>query len=740
MSSLARRHGTTIALVVLAAIAGVVVLVGDRGAVTTTERATRKRNLITSFHDDDVREVKLTSFGKTARVERGAIDDAGQRPWKVEIDGATWPAEEVVVDQMLAALRDGVVDRWLGAGAESPGDARATIALQMASRRWLVTLRGPALTPKGAVYVEVQGDGDTRTGVITAQLAAALLTEPASFRQKALANVTAADVSAISLDGEGGPRRLVKAPWPAPRGGAFRFDGSTPEGHARVASASLDKLWDAIGKLSAEAFLADAEADKALDRKVALTLDTRSMGRVTIDVGGACPGHDDDLVAIRRGDRGARVSACVPRGALEGLTQPAPDLVDRRLVGARAEEVIDLKLASGPTTVAMARAGTGWHQQSPIDRAVDAATGKAFLERVTEASATKLIGGDPKSLGLDPPRATVRVVSLAASATADGGDAERVELIEIGADHGGVTYARRVEDGALAELDAAALASLLPSDVALRPRKIYAEPFARVRSIRVLSAARSQRMDRVADGSWIFAEPRGTGLKPDMSLVADVGDALANLTADRWIGAALPEHGLDRPRLVVEADLDAADAGPARSIKVSLGAPAGAGGSFARAGDDPTVFVVSRRIDDSAERWLVDRTALVTETSRLRRVTIDAPGAKPLVLEATGGALHVRGASADPIANARAAAIREALGDLVAEGAASLGKPEPQQGLDKPALEVSLEVDDQKVHLRFGAGDAWKGTRVVYARRDGVDATFAVAQARVRPLLEAVGR
>lgn len=739
MSPTLRRHGTNIALVALVGIVGAYVLVADRGSVTTTERATRKKNLLASFHDDDVGELKVTAFGGSARVFRGALDDAGQRPWKVEIDGATWPAEEANVDRILAALRDGVVDRWLGAGAESPGDARATLALTMGNRRWLVTLRGPAPTPKGAIYVEVQGDGETRTGVITAQLAAVLLAEPASFRQRTLVSAAAGDVTAIAIEGEGGTKRLVKSPWPAPRGGSFRFDGSTPEGSVRVAAGALDEIWDAIGKISADAFLPDAEADKALDRKIALAITTKSAGRTTIDLGGACPGHADDVVAVRRDQRGARISACVPRAALETLSKPVADLVDRRLVGARVEEVIDLKLASGGATIAMARSGSQWHQQSPVDRVIDTDVGKDFVEHLCDAAATKLVSGDPKALGLDPPRATLRVVSLAAEAGADAGDAERTELIEIGAEQSGVVHVRRVEDGAIAEVPAEVAEGLLPSDVALRSHKIYGASFANFRALRVTSPVRAQKIERGADGSWAFVEPKAAGIVPDATLLGDLGDALGGLTADRWIGAARPEHGLGSPRLTVEADLDG-DAG-ARTLRVQLGAPAGGSGStsFARAGDDPAVFVATRRIEEAADRWLVDRTALVTEVSRVRRVTLTAPGAKKTVIEASGGAFHVAGAPADPVANTRAAAVREALADLVAEAATTVGKPPPHEGLDKPALEVAIEMEKSTVTLRFGAGDTWKGTTIYYARRSGVDATFAVAQAKVRPLIEAAG-
>jgi hypothetical protein len=737
MSAL-RRHGTTLALVALAAAAGVALFV-DRGSVTTTERATRSRNLLVSFHEDDVDAFKVTAQGQAARVFRGPADAVGQRPWQVEIDGATWPAEEPVVDQYLAALKDGVVARWLHGAAEDAGEARTLIAVEMGSRRALVTLRGPAPTPPGSVYAEVQAGAEPVTGVISAQLAAVLAAAPASFRQKALVTWGPAEVMALSLDGEGGPRHLVRSPWLAPRGGSFRFDRSTPEGDVRASAAALERVWDAVGKLTAERFLSPAEADQAGPRQVTLTLRGKAGARLTIAVGGACPGHAEDVVATRRDEAGHRLDACVPQGALEALVVPVAEVVDRRLVGARAEEVIDVKLASGATTLALARSGSRWHQQAPVDRVLETEVGKAFVDRLLELSATRLVSGEAKALGLDPPRATLRVVSLVPASGADAGDVERTELLEIGAEQGGVVHVRRVEDGAVAELPAEAATALLPDDVTLRPRKINDVSFASFRSLRVASPGRVQRLERGADGTWTLVEPRGSGLAPDAALLSDLGDTLGGLTVDHWVGAARPEHGLGRPRLVVEAELgEAPDAGQ-RGLRVAVGAAAGAAGSFAQAGDDPLVFVAQRRLEDAADRWLVDRMTLISEVSRVTRVTLTAPAGKRAVLEASGGGFHVAGAAADPVANARAAAVREALADLVSEGAVSVGKPEKQEGLDRPALTAEIEIDGKRTRLVFGAGDTFKGTTVLYARKDGVDATFAVAQAKVRPLLEAVG-
>ncbi len=57
------------------------------------------------------------------------------------------------------------------------------------------------------------------------------------------------------------------------------------------------------------------------------------------------------------------------------------------------------------------------------------------------------------------------------------------------------------------------------------------------------------------------------------------------------------------------------------------------------------------------------------------------------------------------------------------------------------ALRVEVESSLRKGKSVFviGHGDVWRTTSVYYARREGIDATFAIAQSKVRPLLDVVG-
>jgi len=57
---------------------------------------------------------------------------------------------------------------------------------------------------------------------------------------------------------------------------------------------------------------------------------------------------------------------------------------------------------------------------------------------------------------------------------------------------------------------------------------------------------------------------------------------------------------------------------------------------------------------------------------------------------------------------------------------------EPEQGAPRGAPRRTFRI-------AFGAGDSFHGTSIVYARRDGLDVTFAIAQGKVRALLDAAG-
>jgi hypothetical protein len=108
--------------------------------------------------------------------------------------------------------------------------------------------------------------------------------------------------------------------------------------------------------------------------------------------------------------------------------------------------------------------------------------------------------------------------------------------------------------------------------------------------------------------------------------------------------------------------------------------------------------------------------------------------------------LSIVGAPSD---TTRAAQQRDALGDLDPDAAVSVGAPRKEQDLDPPAFTDTVErasragdsdklsADPQRsVRLMLGATDVFRGHDVVYARREGIDATYVIARSKAHTFIE----
>ena len=759
------RHATTLVLVALAIAAAVLVFARGPAAVSTDEAEHRRKNLIEAWRPDDITELTVTASGRTARLVRGEADGGGQRPWSVEIDGQRYVADEQAVDQYLGTLEFAAAERRVSdatdRGALGLSAPRITVALTMGPRRERLIFGGSAPTPPGAAYAEVSGRG---VFVVSKQLEAALDVPPERFRTRRFVPYLSTELAGLLLDGEGGPRHLARAAWASGgRGAGFRFDGSTPEGKVRAQAEAVDRILTALGGLQAEVFLSDDEAERAAAKRVTVTLVPREAGAKAgvLEIGGACPGGaggprdpgGERVVAIRR--EPTRASACVPASALEALTAPAGELVDRSPVGAPLDEVTEVTLTEGDRRLELSRAEAEWHLRAPEDRRVPTEVGRALVQALLDVEATRVIASGAASAagGLDPPRATVRIVST--PPTAEGAPGERVETLEIGAPSAGsdIVLVRRLEDGAVLEVPAATAGALLPGELSLRPVQVFDFGGDRVRSLRIEEGGLVQRLRRTEGGGWELLEPAGEGLRADLGLASDVAEVLGTLTASRWVSAdGGGGYGLAAPRRVIEAEVAGEGDQAARTARVEIGAPTGAG-SFARAGGGPAVFVAPPALEATAGRLLLDRSVFLVAPERVARITLAPERGAPVMVTASPGGWTIArssgvGAGA-PAASAEAAAlaagVRDALAGLTAEGAVSLGAPEERQGLDRPRLRVTVELTPAQgaaprpIRIALGAGDAFRGTSVVYARRDGVAATYALAQAKIRPLFEAAG-
>jgi len=709
----------------------------------------------------------------TVRAERAAGSPSGSEGWTLERGGRLVEAEQRGIGQLLATLELARYERLVDPEGLDPAslglDAPAVVVrLSFGTPPKVLRLRvgGKAPRPAEARYAEVLRPGGERAVyAVSEQLVEAIQTVP--LRSKRLVPHLGAELAELALfDGdEEKPRwRLVRQRWPAPDRGAFAL--AQPDGaKVRADHRAVGALLVALELLEASSWLdpADAEAAAKTDSRLGLAIERRSTKprSLRLDLGGPCPGGPG-LRVVQRGARPA--AACVRGGALQALDVQASALVDRHALGAARSHVIELKLAEAAsgggakesaTVLEIARREAGWHVRAPAGQSLDDQALERWVEELAELRGTVVPAAELGPLadyGLDPVRARLRIVSLGAASSGAQGDAqapgdERLEHLELGSVRDGVLHVRREEDGAVLRLSAEADSVLRPEPATLRSAAVYDVPARAFRSLRLRCDGVEQRYSRSADRAWTLSHPRGLGLGADSELVSSLAARLGALRALRWVGREPPEdHGLSEPWCTIEAELGPSSTEPARGgaasaepeptrgtgrqLRVVLGAMT-RGGYYARRDQDEEVFVAPRALGDDARHWLLDRSAAVVDAEAAERVLIRGREGRRLELVRQGQEWS------EP---ATAQRLCQALGALMAEGIASVGPPTAHQGLARPLLRIVVEPapeSGEPVTLTVGAGDVWRNSRVFYLRRQGVDATFAVARSRLGPLLEA---
>ncbi|MEM1028835.1 MAG: hypothetical protein AAGN82_00705, partial [Myxococcota bacterium] len=514
--------------------------------------------------------------------------------------------------------------------------------------------------------------------------------------------------------------------------GDFVVVGTPP---VRADRRQLDGWLRTLRRLEADRFVnGEVTAPRAT-----LTLTPRDEGApgVELRVGEPC---DDTTVRVQRTGV-APATQCVAADLLARLLVAPSALRDTYAVGTAATDVVSLRFApvddndDDSVVVDLARKDRGWTMRRPDGTTADDAAVDQLLETLVAARGTRVA----TSVGFVP-SATLTIEGLPAGA--GRGDAPRTEVIAVGRTDDGAPAVRREDDGAVLRLGETETVAFLPRPAALRSLQIFDVAVADVRRL-TLACGKPQRLRREAtSGAWGLEEPSDLGVRADVTQAVAYVDRLRTLRAVRWVSdRAAPEHELERPwcdvAMTVTAD---PEAGPP-SVTLRLGArtPDGSG-YFAQRNPEGPVFVVGRGVGVLAQQWFFDRTSLLVDVEEVARARVRGADGRAIDLEAREG-LWVRRPAADdatPEDRRIGRRVREVVGDLIAEGAVDAGAPAKEHGLASPEAVIELwrAHADRPVTIRIGRGDVWRDTSVFYVRRDSVEATFAVAQSRLRPLLE----
>ena len=696
-----------------AAVTSVLAVLATQKTPTTGERDARAKNLLPVWHADEIRRIELRAKSGSVTLERDHDD------WTVHTPEPE-PAEDAAVTKLVSAVGFATpVRRLEGADLASHGlnHPRATLTLEMGGEKLVLSLGDDAPAPAGGAYVALDGGGAARTGgVVSADVAKLFATTVDDLRRRALAPLGRRDVSELVIERSSGKLRLVRGP-----GLAFRLDGAE-----RAERDATEPLFAALSHLDATRFLTVGAAELAQKgaplMRVTLIPREKPAEKLALELGGACPGAPSELVAIVRAPRVR--AACVPEAILGPLSVERDALVDRHPFAARKDEVEALVLERAGKRLSLERRGTAFLLREPSEAQVELDAGNRRIEAMVRAEAEPVAHPDAKALGLDPAEGhvTLRVIG-----DDDKGAEEKLDMGKTAPD--GTLYLRRVEDGAVLALGRESARAFLVDSTLLRSQKVLDFALSALAELE-LSAPEQQVLRRAPNG---FELVTPAGFNADGELATDAVLALGSLTALRWVADEDDgTFGLKAPTLTARSRVDADGGAAEHVLRVGRATP---GGYFAELEGSQGVFLTERSVVDRLSSLLINRAELMADPKTLARVTLSASG-HDVVFERRGGELS---AKTPGIAVEAAVQALEALGSLRAEAAVHSGAARAGEGFDPPSLVVKVEPSPglgKSRTFRLGAPASYRDAAVRNARVDGLNATFVVAEQKLRPLLD----
>jgi hypothetical protein len=581
---------------------------------------------------------------------------------------------------------------------------RATGEIGMGAVTYRFALGGEAKAPEGAAYLRVDGLG---TDVVSRDVATAILQGSDAYRSRTLVPYLSIQLARLDVKNESGGFAITRVD-----DVSFKLGSGL-----RASRDKLDGVWSALAEMRAESFLDDATAAAHVaSPRDTVTMTPKDAARPTgvLRVGDACPGSDTGVVVVR--DAPTKLSACAPKGVLDGLAVTEGALVDTHLFAAHDDEVAELRIetlpsGSGPA-IELARKESAWREKAPVERDLsgeDADAASALVTAVARAEGTSPETSPQKS---DAPFVARSRVTIHRA------DGDTTEVVEVGApDASGDAVVRRAFDGAQLHVTAAMARRLVPSQVALRGREVWSPPIEGAPVLAVethCDGADGVDQRAVRDGAaWSLRAP--AGYAADNASVLDVIDTVQRLRAESWVADADDGHfGFGACTLALEL---AGDAGP-RVARIDLGKD-GEGGVYAKASDGPAVFVAPKALRDRARSWLIDLHGLAP------------PNVATVTLERDGKRLAFSNDAGDDATDdvLRAASV------LRADSAVHLGPARPGEGLAHPALTIMFQGPDASRTIVVGA-PLGSDEKMRHARIPGVDATFAIEAGRLRAFFD----
>ncbi len=315
---------------------------------------------------------------------------------------------------------------------------------------------------------------------------------------------------------------------------------------------------------------------------------------------GSSPEKQKDQVYVRFSSRSFVYT--LPKKIEEILNTKPNDLRDRHL--ARIDQKILDRItidAPGKGKIVLGRKSEAWAIVSRNNAPANSTEAQRLIDTISNEQVTRFVedvASDLPKYGLDKPQLTITFSSFASENTAETAAGEKpFASIAFGKVEGNDVYARVGDEPFVVAVRRTLLDQIAtdPSqwqDLAIynfKPDQIHRLTITTDKSAGRTGSSGGEEVSLVRGpkNEWTVAKGTGSIEQPHLQTLLTT---LSTLHAGKWMGPAKPEHGLDKPQLVIAFTTSPDDKA---TQKLAIGGPTADGNVFARAGGHEGVFTIS---------------------------------------------------------------------------------------------------------------------------------------------------
>jgi hypothetical protein len=575
---------TTVALLIITGAVFAYVFIVERKAPDVPEALRQAGKIIKNFDPDKVDGIVIQNGDDKIELRRQ------DKKWRLETPIKD-QADSSAIDNILLELESWQKDATISAKEiEAEKDKLAEFGLNKSKLR--LKLLGQDAPPEiffgkdavleGKMYVRFENSKQT---FLTSQSVKKAIEKKAEdFRDKKLTDLITAQVMRVLLKIPAGEMELQKK--------ADHWEITRP----LRARADDQKIGDLIARVTTaqiQQFVADDRGDLhpygLAEPRGSITLFGQDDKQGQMLQIGAVPEKNKDQVYVRFSARGFVYT--LPKKIEELLDAKPNDLRDRHLVRIDTKNLDRITIdAPGKGKAVLARKGEEWTIANKNNAPANSGETQRLLDTLQNEQVANFVEDVASNLskyGLDKPQLTITFSSFASENTAETKAGEQpFASVAFGKVDGDNVYARVSDEPFVLAVHKDLLNRIFTDPLQWQELSIFKFKPEQIHRF-TATTDKEIALVRGANNEWTWA--KGSGPINQIN-AQSLLNTLSNLRAVRWIGATVPQQGLDKPQLTITFTTSPDDKA-VRKLRVGANAPDGMW--FAKVDEREGTFVLS---------------------------------------------------------------------------------------------------------------------------------------------------